>query len=209
MTIEKLARSEKSADRFILIFEDGSEIRVSASQIADFGLYSGKELAEEEYLSLREDLKLSSSRARAIRMLGSRNLSAREIERRLIGKGESAETAHSTVEWLDDIGAINDTEYAAAIVKHYSGKGYGAARIRDELFRRGIPRDLWDDALAGLDNMEDAAYGFLEKKLRGSCDPDDLRRATDSLCRRGFRYEEAKDTVRRYVANREDSGDEE
>jgi len=209
MTIEKLARSEKRSDRFILIFDDGTEIRVSASQIADFGLYSGKELTQEEYSELREGLKLSSSRARAVRMLGSRNLSAREIERRLIGKGESAETAHCTVEWLEDIGAINDTEYAAAIVKHYSGKGYGAARIRDELFRRGIPRDLWDDALVSYDGMEDAAYGFLEKKLRGSCDPDDLRRATDSLCRRGFRYEEAKDAVRRYVANREEIGEEE
>jgi regulatory protein len=139
------------------------------------------------------------SRKRAMKILGSRLMSAHEMEKRLVTKGESTETAQETVRWLEDIGAVNDTEYAEAIVRHYCTKGYGIARVKDELYKRGIARDLWDDALSGFDGMEDAAYMYLTKKLKGSSDRDDLRRAVDALCRRGFSYEEARATVRKYI----------
>ena len=53
--------------------------------------------------------------------------------------------------------------------------------------------------------MEAAAYDFLNKKLRGSRDKADLRRATDALCRRGFSYEEAKTAINRYLELVEES----
>ena len=205
MKIIKLAPVEKTNNKFCVIFEDGTELKVSTAQIADFGLYSGLEIPDDEYDRLMRGLKLVSSKSRAIRILGSRNLSSREIGKRLVSKGESAEDAQETVKWLENIGAVNDAEYALQIVKHYCGKGYGAARIRDELFRRGIPGELWDEALSaldtpdGVDNVEEATNSFLEKKLRGSDDKDDLRRAADALIRRGFSYEEAKAAVRRYA----------
>jgi len=199
MKIESLTRFEGKVGKFILLFEDGSKITVSEVQIADFGLYSGRELDDDEFAELRDGLKLSSSKARAVRILGSRNLSAHEMERRLMSKGESQQTAQETVKWLEDIGAVNDEEYAVIIARHYSAKGYGIARIKDELFRRGIPGEMWDDALGGLDNMGEAAYDFLDKKLKGSRDKADLRRATDALCRRGFSYEDARTIISRYV----------
>ena len=151
------------------------------------------------------------SRARAMRILGSRQLSSREMERRLVDKGETEETARETVRWMEEIGAIDDGSYAASIVRHYTGKSYGPARVRDELLRRGIPRDLWDGAWAALDEMgtdevgigekgaDDPVHRFLEKKLGGSQDKGDLRRATDALCRRGYGYEEARTALSRYL----------
>ena len=135
----------------------------------------------------------------ALKILGSRNLSEREMQKRLVGKGVTEESAQETVVWLVDIGAINDKEYASMIVSHYCAKGYGGARIRDELYRRGISRDLWEDALDGVEGAEDSAFAFLEKKLRGSSEKADLRRATDALCRRGYSYEEARVAVGKYV----------
>ena len=202
MKIAGITRNGSREDRFTVLFENGDEVKVSTAQIADFKLYTGSELSGDEYNELRKGLELSSSKARAIRILGSRNLSAREIERRLLSKGESEETARDTVKWLENAGAINDGEYSAMIVRHYSGKGYGIARIRDELYRRGIPRDLWDAALSYIEGEEDAASGFLEKKLKGSCDKDDLRRAADTLHRRGFSYEDARIAIDKYIEAR-------
>ena len=39
---------------------------------------------------------------------------------------------------------------------------------------------------------------FLEKKLRGSHDPKDVKRASDALARRGFAWPEISDALRRY-----------
>ena len=37
------------------------------------------------------------------------------------------------------MGFLNDGRYAALVVRHYAGKGYGPARVRQELQRRGVP----------------------------------------------------------------------
>jgi len=151
----------------------------------------------------------SRAKIRAMRILGDRLFSSQEMEKRLLNKGESAEIARGTVEWLENMGAINDREYAEAIVRHYNSKGYGIAKIKNELYRRGIPRSEWDnamEAMEGEDNDENdqAVKKLLDKKLAGSRDKDDIRRATDALCRRGFDYEDARAAVARYMESIED-----
>jgi len=147
-----------------------------------------------------------SIKKRALRILGSRNMSAGDMEQRLVSKGELPEDAAETVKWLEDMGAINDKEYASLIVRHYCAKGYGPARVRDELYKRKIPRELWDEALGEADNEDtaDAALEFLNKKLRGSTEKDDLRKAGDALIRRGFSYEESRTAVKKYTEASED-----
>ena len=204
MKIVSVTGSENKRGKYTVLFDDEAEIKVSAIQIADFGLYSGREFEDEEYEDLLKSVALGASKAKSLRILGKRTLSAGEVKKRLESKGVDAGTAGQTVEWLENIGAINDTEYAAMIVRHYVPKGYGLARIKDELYKRGVPRDIWDEALQGAEGFEDAAQDYLMKKLRGSSGKDDLRRAADALCRRGFSYSEASDAVRRYLEYIED-----
>jgi len=146
-------------------------------------------------------MNLENTKKRALRMLGKRSFSEKEMQKRLIEKGETSENAEETVRWLVELGYINDFDYATLIVRHYSGKGYGITRIKDELYKRGIPRDFWDEKLAELDGseMNDTALMFLQKKLRGSTDKNDIRRAQDALIRRGFNYEDAKTAVAGYL----------
>jgi len=146
-------------------------------------------------------MSIEETKKRALRMLGKRSFSEQEMQKRLVEKGESSENAEETVRWLVELGYINDFDYATLIVRHYSGKGYGVTRIKDELYKRGIPRDFWDEKLAELDDSElnDTALGFLQKKLRGSIDKNDIRRASDALVRRGYSYNDAKTAVNRYL----------
>ena len=149
-----------------------------------------------------------STKKRALKILGSRNFSEKEMIKRLTSKGESQEDAEEAVRWLVELGYIDDSGYATLIVRHYAQKGYGEARIRDEFYKRGIPRDLWDEKLAEIEDSEtgDVALEFLRKKLRGSDDKDDLRRASDALVRRGFSFDDARAAVNRYLESIE--GDE-
>ena len=146
--------------------------------------------------------KYSVSRTRALRIVSKRSISAAEIKKRLIDKGDSEDVADFTVNWLKELGLINDLEYSHSIVRHYSEKGYGPARVRDELFKRGIPRDMWDDVLESELNdsdIESAANVFLEKKLKGSLEENDLNRASNALVRRGFSYDNARHAISRYI----------
>jgi regulatory protein len=201
MIIDRITSIKNKPNWFTVHFVDGTTINANTAHIADFNLYSSRELSEGEYTRLCEELEQSTLKAKALRILGNRNYSAYEIEKRLISKGGSRETAVKTVQWLKDTGMINDEQYAVTIVEHYREKGYGPARIKDELFRRGIPREIWDDALGDSDNINNysATYDFLGKKLMDSRDKSQLRNATEALCRRGFSYEDARAAVNQYI----------
>ena len=145
-------------------------------------------------------MEQNGAKTLALRILGSRVMSVNEMEKRLISKGEDAAAAREAAEWLEEIGAINDAEFAKTIAAHYSSKGYGLAKVKDELYKRGIPKDLWEDALEQIDDesSEDSVQTYIEKKLRGSTDEKDIRRVSNALLRRGFDYEQARSAIRVY-----------
>ena len=199
MKIIRLAQSEKDPQKYVAELDDGRSLTVTVAIIADFGLYTGRELSADDYAELSEAAASASSKARALRILGTRGMSRRELSERLVRKGDSEERAEETADWLTRIGALNDEEFAAQIVRHYTQRGYGEKRVRDELHRRGIPRELWEDALAQLPDMADGAYRALCARL-GGAEPDRaaLKKATDALVRRGYTWDDIKTAVRRY-----------
>jgi ribosomal protein S12 methylthiotransferase len=197
--ITKLARNPKNPDAVTVEFDGGEKLTVTGALVADYSLYTGRALSTAEYEALRQDASLAAAKARALRILGKRQMSRREITERLVQKGESEETAQDVTDWLVQIGAVNDAEYAAAIVRHYASGGYGLMRIRDELYRHGIARELWEDALAQAPDMEEAAWRALASKLRGKKpDKAELGRVTAGLYRRGFSWGEVQSAAERY-----------
>jgi len=87
------------------------------------------------------------------------------------------------------------------VARHYTAKGYGERRVRDELYRRGVPREYWDEALseAAPEDDGEALDALLNRKLRGA-EPtrENLKRASDYLARRGYSWSEISDAVQRY-----------
>lgn len=204
MRIEALEKAEKGTNRYTVRFEDGAEIKVSAVQIADFGLYSGREMADDEYAELLEALQQNASRSRAMRILSSRSISSREMEKRLVSRGDSAETARDTLEWLEGAGLLNDEQLAESIVRYYSSKGFGPAKIKNELFRRGIQREQLENAMENRTTDETAVNDLIAKKLQGSRDEAEIKKVTAYLYKRGFRYEDAHLAVSRFLEEIDD-----
>lgn len=80
-----------------------------------------------------------------------------------------------------------------------------AGRIRSELYRRGIPRELWDDALQELPEQDGQIDTLLRRRLRSDTPGrDELRRASDYLYRRGFGRDEIRAAIARYQDNYEE-----
>ena len=104
-----------------------------------------------------------------------------------------------------EYGFINDENYAAMVARHYAAKGYGAARIRVELRRRRLGRELWDAALDAVPDNSDAAYRLFAAKMRGASGPDAARKASAALIRRGFGWDEVRAAMERYLAETENN----
>lgn len=197
MKITELRASR--GDHYIAVFDDESTIKVSTTLIADFSLYSGRELDDEEYENLVSAASLHSCKERALRIIGARPQSCGELYDKLVHKGESSENAAQCIAWLMDLKYLNDAQYALMIVRHYAAKGYGIQRVKNELYRRKIDKNLWYEALEEMPEMDDKVYDLLCKKLK-SDNPDraEVKKATDALYRRGFSWEEIKSAVNRF-----------
>lgn len=200
MVIEELKPSKRVRDRWLAVLEDGSILRLSRNQIADFALYAGRELSDEEADRLLRAIENENFRSYALRVVTDTPKSRKMLLKLLEEKDCQSEQAEEIAGWLEEMGLLNDRQYAADVVELYVRKGCGKRKIRDELYRRGVPRELWDEVLEQIEEEDNAAAidAFLEKKLKGSHDPKDVKRASDALARRGFSWSEISDALRRY-----------
>ena len=139
------------------------------------------------------------AKARALRILERRDVSRKELTDKLTAKGESPEDAAAVADWLEDLGVINDARYAGMVVRHYAAKGYGKSRIQNELYRHGIGKELWEEALEQYPEQEETIDRLLRARLKHPApDRAEIKKATDALLRRGFSWSEinaAKDRV--------------
>ena len=196
MTVTSLEQT--SSDRITVHFDDGSELKSTLSAITDTRLFSGKELDLESYTELKYLSEKYLALNKAADILSRRLMSAKELQEKLLIKGYSEKTVIYCIEKMTGLGLINDEYYASAIVRHYSAKSYGVGRIREELHRRGIDRELWDDAIKEIPQMDNKISSFIESHLKDPTDKKQIKKVTDSLLRRGFSWEEIKSALREY-----------
>lgn len=208
MKIDRLEWS-KHVDRRVLAFlEDGSLLKVTEQELLDFGLRAGDELDRETLERLKNAASGSDAKARAAALIGRRAMSRRDLERKLAEKGASQTEARYAAEWLEAIGALNDAEYAEMLVRHCAELGYGPGRYRDELFRHGIHRDLWEEAMDAAPDPAELIEKYLRDRFRkGPPDERERRRAADALARRGFGWGDIKAGLGEWAeASKEDNG---
>ena len=204
MVIQDLKPSQRIKGRWLAVMEDGSILRLGENEVVQFALYRGKELTNEESELLAQSARRSGLKEKALSLLTRKHQSRKELEHKLEEWEATQEESAEICDRLEELGFLDDVRYARQIVQHYCAKGYGAHKLRDELYRRGVPRELWDGA---LEQAEDPSHGidaFLEKKLKGSHDPKELKKASDALARRGYSWTEISEGLRRYGADVED-----
>lgn len=211
MRISKLEPSQRIKERWLVWLEDGSLLRITEREVVSFGLYAGMELSGELFDELSQQALESKLRGKALDLIARRALSRKELQDKLTrSRGPekpplaTPEQAQEVCDWLEELGYLNDEEYARQVVRHYSAKGYGERRLRDELYLRGVPRLYWEEALTEAADPEDGVDAFLERKFRGRApDEKDLKRASDALARRGYRWDAIRAGLERYAAGLE------
>ncbi len=183
---------QSSPERVTVCLDDGTEIASTLAAVTELRLYNGRELDDAALDGLRRESARSLGREKALELLSRRQMSRKELLQKLKDKGFDEETAGYCADWVLERGLIDEERYAAAVVRHYAAKGCGAGRIRRELMQRGIPRELWDEALETMPEGNDRLDRLIAAKLKDPDDREAVRRLSASLYRRGFSSEEIR-----------------
>lgn len=200
MRIDRIEASKRKRGRVLVFLEDGACLKITEQELLDFGLRSGDELDESAQKRLKEAAGVSDVKATAADLIGRRAMSRANLEQKLQEKGASEAEARYAAEWLEAIGAIDDADYAALLANHCARQGYGPQRVKQKLFEKGVPRDLWDDALATLPDPAEVIDSYLRSKRRGELDEKEKKRLSDGLLRRGFAWSDIRAGLNRLGA---------
>ena len=192
MRIESVAAQPDRAGRYAVKFEDGTVMRLYRQTVEDFGLYTGRELTEQEQKDLQAAAGQMSAKMRAVRIVSASSVSKSDLERRLVHKGETKSDAKQAVDWMTELNLLDDQKTAQQIVQRCISKGYGLARAKQALFEKRIPKEFWEAALAEYPDQTEKIVEFLQARLGDDRDEKHLRRAMDALLRRGHSYQEIR-----------------
>lgn len=188
MKVESLKTAPDRAGRYWVTFDDGSKMGLYRQTVEDFALYSGKELDEQEAEALRTAAGQMSAKMRAVRIVSVASVSRRDLEARLVRKGEDPQQAKEAVAWMEDLHLVDDRATAEQVVSSCISKGYGLARAKQALYEKRIPKEYWDEALADYPDQTEKITAFLKSRLVADSDEKQVRRAVDALIRRGHSY---------------------
>jgi regulatory protein len=116
-----------------------------------------------------------------------------ELRAKLAGRDVPGDVAEAAMARALEIGAVDDTAFARAWVEDRGHRrGFGAARLREELRRRLLPEELIAQALGVLDERDDLATATELARRRFGQLPNALspeaaaRRLHAHLQRRGY-----------------------
>ena len=188
MKVESLKTSPDRAGRYWVTFDDGSKMGLYRQTVEDFALYSGKDLDEQEAEALRTAAGQMSAKMRAVRIVSAASVSRRDLEARLVRKGEDPQQAKEAVAWMEDMHLVDDRATAEQVVSSCISKGYGLMRAKQALYEKRIPKEYWDEALADYPDQTEKITAFLKSRLDADSDEKQVRRAVDALIRRGHNY---------------------
>ncbi len=183
------------AGRYFVRFDDGSTMRLYRQTVEDHGLYTGMELDDGQMEALRTDAGQMSAKMRAVRIVSASSVSQKDLQQRLIRKGEDPKQAAEAVEWMVDLKLVDDAETAAQIVRRCASKGYGIARAKQALYEKRIPKSYWEDALEDYPDQTDKIVDFLRARLGVESDERERKKAIDALMRRGHSYSEIRSAL--------------
>lgn len=185
----------KSLTQLYLDGEPGPKIDTEVFVLSR--LKPGDEVTQEELLELVERSDARRAREKALYLLEHRAHSKRELTDKIARTASSREAAQAAADHLEEIGLIDDRAYGESYARElFLRKRFGARRVRQELSRKGIDREIIDQVLSQYqeDGGEEAMAGenialVLSKKYPLWREDEKVRRrAVAALQRLGYTY---------------------
>ena len=140
---------------------------------------------------------MTNPRDYALYLIEFRDRTEKELREKLVGKGYDEEQIEDTVEFLKNYGYLDDKRYATHFISDAINlKKWGKIRIRTELIRKGVDREIVEFAIedAFCDMDDERVLNEMKKRFSNS-DFSNMKERTrifNFFMRRGFTPDEIK-----------------
>lgn len=189
---------ERSAKGSLIIIEGIGEF---ASPLEPDKLpLDGAELSEEEVEAFVASLD-KAALAFGAKMLAMRLMTRGMLVKRMVEAGYDEGSAARAAERFEELGAMDDEDYARMFAEDRKLRGWGSVRIRAELKRREVDENIIDTVLDELGDSSAAIEDFIRRRTGGNAiDRHTADKIGAALVRKGFRWDEIRPVLRKYTS---------
>ena len=161
------------------------------------GIKENQEMTSSEWNELAERIGERRAYNCAVSLLSRRDHTRKEIENKLNLKGYG-KFAGAVTDKLQSQGYLDDERFARLYVRELINlKGYGRRRINDELYRKGVDREIIREVLSETEIPEGRLVEMINKKYYRYLDSEKgVQKTINALMRLGYSYGEIKDALR-------------
>ena len=216
MKITSVEPQKKNRKRFNIFLDGIFAFGADEDLVVDRRLVIGKEITPPDLEKILKETEVGKLMERMYGLFNIRTRSEKEIKdyfrmlsfkRKVKGDEEiSNMVVDNIIEKLIKKSMVDDLIFARSWMEARSKK-YGINRIKQELYKKGINREIIDEIVGGegLENVELVAQKLLDKKIgrwKNLKPMEFKKKAYDFLLRRGFEYELVKGIVEKELKKR-------
>ena len=193
---------EPRRKRLTALFLDGElAAKLDSETLLQSGLRIGMELDDEELYRLIQRSDAHRAQEKALYLLEHRSHSKKELADK-ISRTAGREAAERAAERMEELGLVNDAQYARNLAEELlQRKRFAARRAEYELLQKGIDRALAQKIVEELaPEPEESLRFLLERKYQRSLsDEKGRRRVFAALQRLGYSGEDIRTALRDYI----------
>ncbi|MBN1523267.1 MAG: regulatory protein RecX [Spirochaetales bacterium] len=176
--------------KILCTFSNNTSLVLFKEIILEESLHEDDEITEKKYLNLVQKQENNETLQRGLRLLALRVHSEKEIRQKLVLRGFPQTSIDYTVNYLYKYSWLDDTEFARQWVQSRLRKtGFGRSRLKQELYSKGVHRDIINTVLAETypaETEQDQCRAYLQKISRTASFTQE--KLIQKLLRRGFAY---------------------
>ncbi len=166
--ILSVKKTKRSSDCFVN-FENDDSIVISMDLVLKYNLAKGRTLEDSEYDEIIREQRKIDLRQSAYKYASYKPRTEKEVRDKLMQKGFSHEEIKEALQFLEKFEFLDDAKYAENFIKEkLKLKNFGEFRMKMELIKRGIHRDLAEKSVSKYypqDDEYEIAKAAAEKKI--------------------------------------------
>lgn len=193
-----------------IVTEDFAVYEIDGELLRQYHMEQGDDFEPDMLEELHKKTRFRRAYRRACYLLDDRDYSYCMMYQKLMQTYQDKELCIEVMNQLVQCGAIDDRRYARKFSEYLiQKKYYGIYRVRQELLRKGIDKQLTEQCISAFTELaREQLPKALEKKY-GSVltDPEDFKtreKVIAGMSRLGYDYASIRDAIEDYFQNKEE-----
>ena len=199
----KILSVERRRKHLVLVKTEQSDYLIDVETAEQYCLKADMTINDEQLDFIVKESNLIRAKNKALWLLQTRDHSAKEMSEKL-RRDYDRQTIDEVIAMLCESGLIDDKRFADMYVTELSEiRGMSRANIKRELAKKGIAREIIDEATNMLAEDEVPLIIAVIKQKYYNCFDDEKqkRRMIAGLARKGYSFNDIKRAIEEYSEN--------